>query len=121
MKRTGANTDEPNMILANEGDHFDSGGSGGVHWKMDGPDAGEHSSIGPGLSGDHVDPHAGVGTWKVASGPIDPMHLQAPGAVPDRPACMAIFTFVSAANATAARSMPFRRSVGVSRRPTAGS
>lgn len=45
MQKPGENTDKPTIILPDQGDYFDFGGSGGVHWKIDGPDAGGRFSI----------------------------------------------------------------------------
>jgi mannose-6-phosphate isomerase-like protein (cupin superfamily) len=36
---------KPRILLPGDGDHFDFGGSGGVHWKIDGPDTGGRFSI----------------------------------------------------------------------------
>jgi mannose-6-phosphate isomerase-like protein (cupin superfamily) len=37
--------DKPTIILPEGGNYFDFGGSGGVHWKIDGPDTGGRFSI----------------------------------------------------------------------------
>jgi hypothetical protein len=45
MRQPRDDTDKPAILLPHAGDYFDFEGSDGVHWKIDGPDAGGRSSI----------------------------------------------------------------------------
>jgi mannose-6-phosphate isomerase-like protein (cupin superfamily) len=45
MKQSRDSVTNPTVILPDEGDFEDFGGSGGVHWKIDGRDTDEHFAI----------------------------------------------------------------------------
>jgi mannose-6-phosphate isomerase-like protein (cupin superfamily) len=45
MNKSGDPITKPTIILPDEGDYNDFGGTGGVHWKIDGDDTGQRFSV----------------------------------------------------------------------------